>query len=236
VKAVLFDVDGTLYSQRVLRALIFLELMGAACMSPVRSVRTVRRLQAFRRERERLRHLVQGGGLERRQYAVVQQRHGFAEGEVEEVVQEWIARRPLKYLRQARHAGLEDFLRECRALDLKIGAFSDYPSEAKIDALGVGRYFDLHLCSTDPQIDAFKPSSRGILQAAGQWGLRPQEIVYIGDRFEIDGAAAEAAGCRFILIGKERTPDCISVRKYAELNRLFQEWNLTSREVKKRDG
>ena len=79
---------------------------------------------------------------------------------------------------------------------------SDYPTDAKLEALGVAPHFSLRLCTTDTSINAFKPHPRGFLLACGQWGLDPQEVLYVGDRPEIDGAGAAAAGTRCVIVGR----------------------------------
>ena len=221
VRAILFDVDGTLYPQTPLRGMIVLELIGAACLRPVQTLRTIQSLQRFRREREILRHADRAEILEQEQYAVVQKKHGTSAQSLRSLVEEWMGRRPLKYLRRVRRPGLETFLAVCRKRGILVGAYSDYPTEAKIKALALDRYFDLHLCSTDGEIDAFKPSARGIRRACEIWGVRPTELLYIGDRPEVDGVAAEAAGCQFMLLSRTGGSGYRTVKNFYELTRML---------------
>src|SRR3982751_1211188 len=55
VRAVLFDVDGTLYRQRPLRLRMAAELGGLALTRPLRAPAIWRTLSAYRRAQERLR-------------------------------------------------------------------------------------------------------------------------------------------------------------------------------------
>jgi len=77
---------------------------------------------------------------------------------------------------------------------LHIGVFSDYPAQEKLQTLGLDKQVKLTLCATDREINAFKPHPRGFLRACEYWGLRPEEVLYVGDRPEIDAEGAAAAG------------------------------------------
>jgi len=136
---------------------------------------------------------------------------------VQEIVEEWIMIRPLRFLRLYRRPGIEDFLKLCRDNRIKVGALSDYPTREKVKALGLGHWFNLHLCSTDPEINKFKPSPEGILVACKTWKLVPEELLYVGDQIKIDGAAAEAAGARFVLVGHSQNCRHSAVRDFFEL-------------------
>jgi FMN phosphatase YigB (HAD superfamily) len=132
-------------------------------------------------------------------------------------VREWMLLRPLRFLRLYRRPGIEVFLRKCTDNGIRIGAFSDYPTHEKVEALGLSPWFKLHLCSTDPEINAFKPSAEGILLACKKWKLVPKELLYVGDRAEIDAVTAAAAGARFVLIGKPQNPKYFAVIDFFEL-------------------
>jgi HAD superfamily hydrolase (TIGR01549 family) len=87
---------------------------------------------------------------------------------------------------------------------VRLGAFSDYPVDAKLHALGLGEACTLRLCATDGDIDAFKPNPRGFLRACERWQLPPRDVLYVGDRFEVDGLGAQSAGMRCAIIGSAR--------------------------------
>jgi HAD superfamily hydrolase (TIGR01549 family) len=122
---------------------------------------------------------------------------------MERVVFEWIYQRPLKYLRLCKRRGVEAFLASLESKGIQAGVFSDYPVLDKLNALGLSKRMSLALCATDPEINAFKPHPKGFLHACALWGLHPDEVLYIGDRPEIDAVGAITAGmpCA-ILTGK----------------------------------
>src|SRR5215475_14288976 len=140
IRAVLLDVDGTLYHQRLLRCFMALEL----CALPLsmRSCRAAysiwRSLGCFRRVWEELRLAGQPEGpLATLQYVEAAQRAGKDRGQIERVVVEWIHQRPLKYLRLCRRRGIEAFLTFLESKGIQAGMFSDYPVLDKLRALGL---------------------------------------------------------------------------------------------------
>jgi FMN phosphatase YigB (HAD superfamily) len=211
VRAVVFDVDGTLYDQRPLRACMAAELgwSAAASHSVAGTLRIARILQSYRAMHERLRG-VDGNGdsIARLQIAGAARLAGVAETEVDAVVAEWMFRRPLKYLARCRRSGLVGLLSELQRRGVRLGVLSDYPSREKLAALGVEEYFASILCTTDSDINALKPDPRGFRRACEAWSLPPDEVLYVGDRPDVDARGALAAGLRCAVVGKwtlERT-------------------------------
>ncbi len=204
-RAVLFDLDGTLYSQPPLRAGMALEL-AARFLDPAAArtaARVVRTLRAFRRIREDLRGRELAGSdcLERLQFTETAGRVGLAPADVEAIVEEWMLRRPLRYLRMCRRPGLRRLLRLLRDRRTPCGVLSDYPADAKLRALGVGGDFFPVLCTTDPAINALKPHPAGFLKACRAWRLTPADVLYVGDRPAVDAAGAKAAGMPCFIVG-----------------------------------
>src|SRR5262249_22641288 len=144
IRAVLFDVDGTLYAQAPLRLAMAVE-MAVAAASPAKARRqAVSRVLAFRRLRERLRS--EAGSSEplaSRPYRGVSEHLGCSEAEVVSAVDEWIYRRPAKWLRYCRRPGIAELLDYLRERQIACGVFSDYPAEDKLAALGIRDQFEL---------------------------------------------------------------------------------------------
>ncbi len=198
IQAILFDVDGTLYRQRSLRLRMVLALLGFSLTSPVTGLRAIHGLYWFRNIRESLRYNVRKNlWLQDIQYRLPAEKTGIPEAEIRQIVLEWMYKRPLDHIGKFTCNGMAGLLDFCRKKGLLIGAFSDYPAKEKITALGLDACFDLYLCSTDNAINAFKPSPAGITAACKIWGLAPENLLYVGDRAETDGAAAASAGARF---------------------------------------
>ncbi len=207
IRAVLFDLDGTLYHQAPLRTAMVLELallpLRRRSVSAAR--REVRAVAVFRRVREELREAPHERPLERLQYELAAERAGVDVERMEEWVRDWIQRRPLRHLARCRRRGLDALLDGLAARGLRAGIFSDHPVASKLEALGVAGRFDPLLCATDPEIDAFKPDPRGFLRACALWDLEPHEVLYVGDRAEVDAEGAARAGMACALIGRSPT-------------------------------
>jgi FMN phosphatase YigB (HAD superfamily) len=208
IRAVLFDVDGTLYRQRPLRALMAAELAVVPWTSrlPWHVPRLWRVLSAFRRVREELRDLGRPDGpLATLQYSQAARRAGVTEAEVRDVVGEWIYRRPLKYLPHVVRRDAGDVFRRLRERGLGVGAFSDYPVADKLRAMRLDGSATLQLDATDSAINAFKPHPAGLAYACQQWGLPPAEVLYVGDRVDVDVRAAAQAGLPCAIVGARQS-------------------------------
>jgi FMN phosphatase YigB (HAD superfamily) len=208
IEAVLLDVDGTLYNQFLLRSFMILELgtLPIRRMSLKTAVRTWRGIRCFRRVREELRS---SGELEdlldKIQYVEVAKRIGETPAALENLISIWIFRRPLKYLRICRRRGVGQFLSFLESKGLEVGVFSDYPVVDKLKALGFYDKVTIALSASDPEINALKPHPKGFLRAATIWGISPEEILYVGDRPEIDAVGAAAAGMRCAILSGRTT-------------------------------
>jgi HAD superfamily hydrolase (TIGR01549 family) len=193
---VLFDVDGTLYHQGPLRLCMALELAALSLQrSPASARRTWAAIRSFRSVREELRELgAAEEPLARLQFQRAAERVGMEPDEVEAMVSEWIFRRPLKYLRSCRRAGIEELLGYLASRGIPAGVFSDYPAREKLEALELAEKISLVACATDTEINAFKPHPRGFVWSCERWGLDPAQVLYVGDRAEVDALGAANAG------------------------------------------
>jgi FMN phosphatase YigB (HAD superfamily) len=226
VKAVLFDIDGTLYHQPLMRAFMAAELatLPAAGRSLHGARETWRVLRAFRHVREELRRPAPlTEPLATWQFTSASRKCGHSPDVVERVVCEWMYRRPLKYLPLCRRAGLRACLEALKRGGLRVGALSDYPVREKLAALGVLPYFSLALCTADPQINAFKPHPAGFRRAAELWGLQPDEVLYVGDRADVDAAGAAAAGMPCVIVCRQ--PAGATYDTVSSLTRLHRAFN-----------
>jgi FMN phosphatase YigB (HAD superfamily) len=209
IRAVLFDVDGTLYHQPPLRLLMACELGTVPWFQrlPWQVPRIWMMLSAFRRVREELRALGRGDQpLQRLQFDRAAERAAVSVDEMEATVTEWIDYRPLKYLPRVARAGLGDLLESLAASGRLVGAFSDYPVADKLDALGLRRQMTVELDATIPEINAFKPHPRGLALACERWHLSPAEVLYVGDRADVDAESAFRAGMPCVVVSTGPAP------------------------------
>jgi FMN phosphatase YigB (HAD superfamily) len=204
IRAVLFDLDGTLYRQRPVRGRMMLELAGLALTHPRQAPRSWRALAEFRRAQETLRDGPRLQATPGMQLSVAAERAGMTAQEVDAIVTEWMVDRPLKYLASCRASGLLELLAFLDRRHIEVGVLSDYPADLKLKALGLDGRFSLVLSASDPQIGVFKPHPKGFLVACERWRLDPEDVLVVGDRADVDAAGATAAGMPCAIIGTSR--------------------------------
>jgi HAD superfamily hydrolase (TIGR01509 family) len=225
-RGVLLDLDGTLYVQRPLQARMLTELLAQpfAGVSPAAALRALRRLRVFRHVREELRALGHAAEpLEDLQYAETARRLGDDPDAVRATVAEWIFERPLRHLARHVRPGARAALASLAQRGVPLGVFSDYPVDAKLEALGLADLVPLRVCATEPAINAFKPHPRGFVEACARLGLPPSEVLYVGDRAEVDGAGARAAGMRCAIVsdrGRNAADGYLALASFDSLTRL----------------
>jgi FMN phosphatase YigB (HAD superfamily) len=204
VRAVVFDVDGTLYRQSSLRRAMLLRLAGAHATHPARGIRTARVISAYRRAQEELRAPADSRHVADAQLRIAADTTGLTTDEVSRCVDRWMERAPLDVLPRVARRGLHETLSALRASGRRLGVLSDYPAFPKLEALGVAHLFDAIVCAQDTDVGAFKPNPRGLLLILGRLGVEPHEALYVGDRVDVDASTATRAGVRCAIVGVRR--------------------------------
>ena len=202
IRGLVFDIDGTLYFSGPLRSCVFASLCAAFVLRPGRTRRDLNILRPYRAAQERLRaeRVLPNG--EDPQAVLVARGLSLPLNEVNDVVRRWMRQAPLPYVRLCRRRGLLRRIRRWRELGVPMAVYSDYPPQDKLRRLGLDFLLDTALCSQDAEARAFKPNPRGFLAAAQRLGLPPEELVYVGDRVDVDLRGAEAAGMGWIMMQK----------------------------------
>jgi FMN phosphatase YigB (HAD superfamily) len=202
LKAIVFDVDGTLYRQGPLRRAMLRRLIAGHASRPLRGWRTLKVLRAYRQAQEHLR-VRPAGDVATAQIAITCERTELGQSFVVECVERWMEHEPLALLPRCLQPGLIEFLRACKDRGLRLAALSDYPVEAKLRAMGVADFFDVALSAQAAEIGVFKPNPVGLQVTLERLGASAAESLYIGDRVEVDAVAAEAAGIACAILTRE---------------------------------
>ena len=189
----LVDLDGTLYRQAAVRAMMALELTlwGRSA---------IKTLHTFRHEQERLRgaELPRGADPFELQIERAAQRLGVPATSVAAVVDQWMFDRPGRWLRMFRRRGFLAVISQYQAAGGRTALVSDYPARRKLAAIGVAGLFDVVVACGEPGGPAtLKPQPDGLLLAAAQLQVVPTDCLVIGDRADADGEAARRAGMVF---------------------------------------
>jgi FMN phosphatase YigB (HAD superfamily) len=205
LKAIIFDLDGTLYRQAPLRRKVMLRLARAYLLHPLAGMKTLRVLAAYRHAQEALRHepRVEPIDLADAQIALACEHAHVDRVFALSCVQRWMEREPLPYLARFMPPRLLECLTLARSLGIKLAVLSDYPAESKLAAMGLKDYFEVVQSAQSSAIGAFKPDPRGLEVIMQLLDVGSTECLYVGDRADVDGGAALAAGVPCFILGRD---------------------------------
>jgi putative hydrolase of the HAD superfamily len=226
LETLIFDVDGTLYKQTPVRCKVLWRLLRAHLDRPKDAVLTLRSLKAYRRAQESLRTAPpESMDIGSAQLSLASHSTGIETGTVLSNVARWMESEPLELLAGSLREGLLDFLQTAKDRGILLAVFSDYSPDAKLEAMHLKKYFDVVVSAQDPEVQRFKPDSRGLEITLRRLGVASDKAVYIGDRADIDIPTATKAGMACVLIGRRRKTSnqhtCIAVSNYHELKHLI---------------
>jgi putative hydrolase of the HAD superfamily len=222
-RALVFDLDGTLYRQSPVRKQMLVRLLKAHALRPGEGMRVFRLISAYRHAQEALRLEPSGGGSASRQLTIACERAGLSVEVASPIIRKWMDQEPLNILRPHRREGVSELLDAARNRQMKLGLLSDYPAHDKLTALEIAHYFDVVVSAQDPEVESFKPSPRGLQETLRKLEVTPAEAVYVGDRPEVDHAAAHAADVDCFIISSKpaETNTYRYVSSFTELLKLL---------------
>ncbi len=226
IRALIFDLDGTLYTQGPVRRRMFQRLLAAHWNQPIQGLRTLRALQSYRRAQEHLRDSPKDPvDLAASQLLAACRECGMDRNALAQLVDHWMDRNPLDLLLAARKEGVVEILELGRRRGWKLAVLSDYPADQKLAAMGIREYFDAVVCAQDPAVGRFKPDPRGLLETLRRIEVEAGEALYIGDRAEVDGEAASRAGMACAVIGapgrRKHAANLVAVSTFHDLSRIL---------------
>ncbi|MDY4799334.1 MAG: HAD family hydrolase [Bullifex sp.] len=217
IKAVCFDIDGTLYPKYQTN----LYLLKAAVAHPVFSYR-------YNKMRGEIRRMDGLEGVKRTSLSCFRKREnslmfspplpGYDEKYKKYMYEPWC-----RYDRSIRpFKGMKELLSELRDKGYAVGLLSDFPIGNKPQVLGIEGLYR-YAASTE-EVGTLKPNATPFLVMAEELGLSPGEILYVGDSYRKDVTGAAHAGCRTCLItgkkGDYPLADMV-VRDYDGMKRMF---------------
>ncbi len=206
-KAVVLDLDGTLYYQKPFRMRMVRFLAWHLVTHP-RAIKDMFIILDYRKVREdweryeNTQCFDEAMDLETRQYRFVAERKKTTTEHVQEVIRFYMLEAPLKLLYEYRDSELIHMIEELRKKQIRIVIYSDYPVENKRKALQVEA--DLCFTSTDEEINCMKPDPRGLQLILQQLQMKPEEVIMVGDRYEKDGLAAIANNMDYIILDSNK--------------------------------
>lgn len=102
------------------------------------------------------------------------------------------------YLNLKSAPGVKEALEKAREEGYRMAALSDFPIGVKLKAMGIEDMFELILSAED--MGHFKPSLTPFIALQKGLGLKPEEILYVGDSYKKDILGAKNAGMHACLI------------------------------------
>ena len=184
LRAVAFDIDGTLYANRpmyfraafhvVIRLRFFYHF--AAVRAKIRTVYPIDDFQALQRR-------------------LLGEAMGISEEVAAERIRKWISDDlDAVYRRLRPFRDVEECIRLLRDHGLKLGVLSDFPIGKKLDYLGLDGLWDCEISSEDTGY--LKPRTEPFAALSDRLGVEPEHILYIGNSYEYDIVGASKAGLR----------------------------------------
>ena len=194
---------------------------------PMQGVVAMRVLRAYRDALEVLRLEERSGDIAALQLQFTCRQTGVDETIARAIISELFCSVPLNFLPECTQLGLREFLSAARKAKVGLGIVSDYPPSAKIQALGLEEFFPVVVSAGCPPVQKLKPHPLALTLCIERLQVDPAEVIYVGDRPDVDVPCALRAGVFPVLIGANKRSHC-SVSGYTELTRLCrQAWSQT---------
>jgi HAD superfamily hydrolase (TIGR01549 family) len=224
VSAIVLDVDGTLYDQRGLRRMMFRRLLSECLKDPALGFQSIRFVRAYREAHESLRGESAPLDLGSRQLEIACRSTGIQSRQAGEIVKRLFETAPLEYLHRFVRAGVAEFLQAARSRGVRLGVYSDYPAEAKLQAMSLTRCFDVVVSSHDAAVGRLKPHPAGLQCCLARLDVKADNALYVGDRIDTDAECARRANACPIIVGsRKRSDSCMTASGFANLNALLFE-------------
>ncbi|HWR12075.1 MAG TPA: HAD family hydrolase [Rectinemataceae bacterium] len=116
------------------------------------------------------------------------------------------------------YKGVYACMRTLQRSGLRLGLLSDLPPEKKVLSLGFSDFFSPILCSED--FGALKPDPRPFSALAAGFGVAPESILYVGNKHAYDILGAKAFGMKTAFIGRGKDADAdFTFRRWDDLSR-----------------
>lgn len=218
LKAVAFDVDGTLYPN----ASMYLRSLGLALTN-------TRLFLALEKARMSLRDRPPNGDFHQAQAEEVAQILGLPADRVRELIEDRVYTRWFRiFPRLPLFRDLVDTIQSFRNAGLKLGVLSDFPIRNRLHDLGLEGPWDCAFSSEETGY--LKPHPRSFELLAERLGVGADEVLYVGNSYHYDVLGAHAAGMPAAHLTKTARSGSLAVLTFSQYKRLA-EFVFRTREV-----
>ena len=186
-RAIILDLDGTLYFQRPVRLCMAL-LLALNCFCSG-GLRTLRLIDAARKLYER-------GMDETGRVAALAERFHISLETVQSAIHVWMVEKTLPFVRLFRDRRLIADMERVSRQGIMLIVLSDYPVTEKLTAIG----FRPDAAYSARELGCLKPCPDGLRQVINDLELTPDDCLLIGDRRDKDGLLAENIGMDYVIL------------------------------------
>ena len=199
IKAVGFDLDGTLYPAWMMYAVsVDIGIRHPRLLQAYSAARRIMRTRKFSEAADSTQP------FKARQAALIARSLGTDPEIVSKAIDTTIysiIENRFSYIRPFK--GAAACLDSLHKAGLKLGLLSDLPPVKKIGLMGLDGYFESMLCSED--FGALKPDPRPFVALAQALETPPASILYVGNKHEYDVLGAKAAGMQTALVSRRKS-------------------------------
>lgn len=183
--AYIFDVDGTLYSQKRLRISMMFRLLAHYAIRPHR-LKEIIILHCFRNCREK------------KEYkdktidelcSTLEERFNESYDTIYRIIKKWMFIVPLDLVKKYKYKDVISFINQQYVSRKTIVIYSDYPAIDKLEAIGIN--YNKVFVSGENGIVEQKPSWSAMNTLLSEISIPVNKLCYIGDRDDKDRASAE---------------------------------------------
>lgn len=217
IKAVLFDVDSTLFSYPLMTLILIWKYwpfvpLNAILMQVRKKLRAEGKQGDFR--------MVQANLFSKKLHIPVKWGEGYLNKVVYRGWNQNFQRVPVR-------KGVKDFLDLLVKNGIRIGIVSDYPPETKIQQLGLGDYPWEFLINCEV-VGALKPNTDAFELALKKLSIPAGNVMFVGDKYDYDILPPASLGMKTAWLSRKRKvtgevkPDII-FRNFRELKKKFEE-------------
>ena len=213
IRAVGFDVDGTLYKNSTMYS-----------RSIVWAVRNLKLFNAFRDARHELRTIRPIKDFRRLQAELVAKRLGLDTSSASTLIDqkiygEWS--RVFKGIPLAR--GIRQTLNSLKSSGLKLAVLSDFPVDTKLADIGLDNYWELAISTEN--LGYLKPNPEGFKALCDGLGCSPSEVLYVGNSHRYDMIGASSLGMLTAHFANRRHKKSVADFTFADYSNL-EAWIL----------
>ncbi len=194
IKAVGFDIDGTLYPN----SSMYVYSTFAFIKHPVL-------FSHFGKARKSIRRIRYNGDFRTAQAKLVAASMHMGVKEAMEVIERDLYGSLGKVFKNVKpYKDIKPVLISLKAEGLALGAMSDLPVGKKLEYLGIGDLFDFSFSTEETNF--LKPSPVPFKHLVKEFDLLPEEILYVGNNYEYDILGAVSVGLRTAHLSRRPVP------------------------------